>query len=198
MQALDDASLKALGRLHTAHEALAAVAIARVDLRALFVRPDLCPARPDAADVGATNSQRAIARAAEHLSLYQLTIEPGTPFFGAARRRQARRSPDEDAARELYDVTQEVCARAGLPAYEISNHARPGAECRHNLVYWRDERICRHRPRRARPPRHRRHAPRHRDREAAGGLADAGRSAAATASSPTMRSRAKSAPTNSC
>jgi oxygen-independent coproporphyrinogen-3 oxidase len=80
----------------------------------------------------------AIGEAAEHLSLYQLTIEEGTPFFGlhAAGKLQ---TPDEATARTLYDVTQEVCAKQGLPAYEISNHAREGAECRHNLVYWRGE-----------------------------------------------------------
>jgi oxygen-independent coproporphyrinogen-3 oxidase len=80
----------------------------------------------------------AIAEAAEHLSLYQLTIEEGTPFFGlhAAGKLQ---TPDEALARTLYDVTQDVCAQHGLPAYEISNHARSGAECRHNLVYWRGD-----------------------------------------------------------
>ncbi|MEY9518315.1 coproporphyrinogen III oxidase-like Fe-S oxidoreductase [Bradyrhizobium elkanii] len=84
------------------------------------------------------NLKQAISEAAEHLSLYQLTIEEGTPFFGlhAAGKLQ---TPDEATARALYDVTQEVCAREGLPAYEISNHARTGAECKHNLVYWRGE-----------------------------------------------------------
>jgi oxygen-independent coproporphyrinogen-3 oxidase len=78
----------------------------------------------------------ALSQAAGHLSLYQLTIEPGTPF--AALHAAGRlATPDADHARNLYDVTQEVCAAAGLPAYEVSNHARPGAECRHNLVYWR-------------------------------------------------------------
>ena len=82
--------------------------------------------------------KQAIGEAAEHLSLYQLTIEEGTPFFGlhAAGKLQ---TPDEATSRVLYDVTQEVCAREGLPAYEISNHARQGAECKHNLVYWRGE-----------------------------------------------------------
>ncbi|NWO72599.1 coproporphyrinogen III oxidase, partial [Escherichia coli] len=77
--------------------------------------------------------QLAISEAAEHLSLYQLTIEEGTPFFGlhAAGKLQ---TPEEATARALYDVTQEVCARHGLPSYEISNPAREGAECRHNLV----------------------------------------------------------------
>jgi oxygen-independent coproporphyrinogen-3 oxidase len=82
--------------------------------------------------------QRAISEAAEHLSLYQLTIEEGTPFFGLHAAGKLR-TPDEAIARALYDVTQEICAHHGLPAYEISNHARPGAECRHNLVYWRGQ-----------------------------------------------------------
>jgi oxygen-independent coproporphyrinogen-3 oxidase len=82
--------------------------------------------------------QHAIAEAAEHLSLYQLTIEEGTPFFGLHAAGKLK-TPDEAVARALYDVTQDVCARHGLPAYEISNHARPGTECRHNLVYWRGQ-----------------------------------------------------------
>src|SRR5215510_11168940 len=135
VQALDDAALKELGRLHSADEALAAVAIART----IFHRYsfDLIYARPgQTAQVWAAELRRAIAQAGEHLSLYQLTIEPDTPFaqLHAAGRLAV---PDEDSARALYDTTQEVCAAAGLPAYEISNHARPGAECRHNLVYWR-------------------------------------------------------------
>src|SRR3982075_4435531 len=80
----------------------------------------------------------AISEAAEHLSLYQLTIEEGTPFFGLHAAGKLK-TPDEAIARALYDVTQEVCALYGLPAYEISNHARPGAECQHNLVYWRGQ-----------------------------------------------------------
>jgi oxygen-independent coproporphyrinogen-3 oxidase len=98
---------------------------------------DLIYARPGQAPAdwrGELN--RAISEAASHLSLYQLTIEPGTPF--AALHAGGRLAiPDEDRARDLYDITQEVCSDAGLPVYEISNHARPGAECRHNLVYWR-------------------------------------------------------------
>ena len=84
----------------------------------------------------AAELKQAIAEAAEHLSLYQLTIEPETPFhtLHAAGKLVI---PDDDTARALYDTTQEICDRANLPAYEISNHARPGAECRHNLVYWR-------------------------------------------------------------
>ncbi|MBO4222900.1 radical SAM family heme chaperone HemW [Bradyrhizobium neotropicale] len=137
VQALDDASLKALGRLHTAREALDAVAVARqsfdrYSFDLIYARPDQTPA------MWADELKHAIAEAAEHLSLYQLTIEEGTPFFGlhAAGKLQ---TPDEAVARALYDVTQEVCTQAGLPAYEISNHARLGAECRHNLVYWRGD-----------------------------------------------------------
>src|SRR6201997_1022860 len=137
VQALDDASLKELGRLHTAREALDAVAIARkVFARYSF---DLIYARPDQApNAWAGELELAIKEAAEHLSLYQLTIEEGTPFFGLHAAGKLK-TPDEATARALYDVTQEVCARHGLPAYEISNHARSGAEGRHNLVYWRGD-----------------------------------------------------------
>jgi oxygen-independent coproporphyrinogen-3 oxidase len=135
VQALDDAALKELGRLHSAQEALDAVAVAR----SIFGRYsfDLIYARPrQTLEAWAAELRRAIAEAAEHLSLYQLTIEPDTPFFGLHKAGKLP-VPDEDLARDLYDLTQAVCSNAGLPAYEISNHARPGAECRHNLVYWR-------------------------------------------------------------
>lgn len=135
VQALDDAALKELGRLHTAQEALDAVKVAR----SIFERYsfDLIYARPrQTCDAWAVELKRAIAEAAEHLSLYQLTIEPDTPFFGLHKAGKLV-VPDENLGRELYDLTQEICSAAGLPAYEISNHARPGAECRHNLVYWR-------------------------------------------------------------
>jgi oxygen-independent coproporphyrinogen-3 oxidase len=135
VQALDDAALAALGRTHSAEEALAAVALARhVFERYSF---DLIYARP-----GQTAAQwraelmRAISHAADHISLYQLTIEPETPFE-ALHRAGKLRIPDAASARDLYDVTQDICEQAGLPAYEVSNHARPGAECRHNLIYWR-------------------------------------------------------------
>jgi putative oxygen-independent coproporphyrinogen III oxidase len=135
MQALDDRALGELGRLHSADEALAALGVARqVFARYSF---DLIYARPrQTPQEWARELTRALTEAGEHLSLYQLTIEPDTPFAAlhAAGRLQ---TPDEDAARALYDTTQEVCAAHGLPAYEISNHARPGGECRHNLVYWR-------------------------------------------------------------
>jgi putative oxygen-independent coproporphyrinogen III oxidase len=135
VQALDDRALAELGRLHSAREALDAVGVAR----SIFGRYsfDLIYARP-----GQTPQQwgselhRAFAEAGEHLSLYQLTIEPDTPF-AALHAAGKLKTPDEDTARALYDTTQEVCAAHGLPAYEISNHARPGGECRHNLIYWR-------------------------------------------------------------
>jgi oxygen-independent coproporphyrinogen-3 oxidase len=135
VQALNDASLKELGRLHSAQEALDAVAIAR----SIFERYsfDLIYARPrQTPQEWAAELKAAIAQAAEHLSLYQLTIEPDTPF-AALRAAGKLVVPDDDLGRDLYDATQETCSAAGLPAYEISNHARPGAQCRHNLVYWR-------------------------------------------------------------
>ncbi|KAB1074760.1 radical SAM family heme chaperone HemW [Methylobacterium planeticum] len=135
VQALDDASLRSLGRLHTAEEAMTAVRTAaahfeRYSFDLIYARPQQTPAAWGA------ELAEAIARAAEHLSLYQLTIEPGTPFHGLAAAGKLV-PPDEETARALYEVTQETCARAGLPAYEISNHARPGAQSRHNLLYWR-------------------------------------------------------------
>jgi putative oxygen-independent coproporphyrinogen III oxidase len=135
VQSLDDAVLKQLGRLHTAREALDAVAVAR----GIFERYsfDLIYARPGQT-VAAWRAElvRAIAEAAEHLSLYQLTIEPETPF-ATLHAGGKLVLPDDDLGRDLYDLTLDHCASAGLPAYEVSNHARPGAECRHNLVYWR-------------------------------------------------------------
>ena len=135
VQAFDDASLKKLGRLHNAAEAFAAIGIAqavfeRTSFDLIYARPDQTPAQWRA------ELTAALARAAEHLSLYQLTIEPGTPFHGLAAAGKLI-TPDDEAGRILYDVTQDVCGQAGLPAYEISNHARPGAESRHNLLYWR-------------------------------------------------------------
>jgi len=137
VQSLDDAQLKALGRMHSAREALDAVAIARKAFdRYSF---DLIYARPNQTiDAWQDELKLAIAEAAEHLSLYQLTIEADTPFAGLHASGKLV-IPDEDHARALYDATQELCSAHGLPAYEISNHARPGAECRHNLVYWRGD-----------------------------------------------------------
>jgi putative oxygen-independent coproporphyrinogen III oxidase len=135
VQALADADLKALGRLHSVQEALDAVAIARNTFpRYSF---DLIYARPgQSVDAWRAELMRAIGEAAEHLSLYQLTIEPDTPFAGLHAAGKLI-IPGEDDARALYDATQEICDQHRLPAYEVSNHARPGAACRHNLVYWR-------------------------------------------------------------
>ncbi|HEY1475633.1 MAG TPA: radical SAM family heme chaperone HemW [Pseudolabrys sp.] len=135
VQALDDVSLKELGRLHTVQEALDAVAVARANFERYSF--DLIYARPRQTPVAwGAELKRAIAEAAEHLSLYQLTIEPDTPFFGLQKAGKLV-IPDDDTGRDLYDMTQAICADAGLPAYEVSNHAQRGAECRHNLVYWR-------------------------------------------------------------
>ena len=136
VQALDDTDLKALGRMHSTEEALRAVRTAasifdRYSFDLIYGRsPHQTPAAWEA------ELETAIGHAAEHLSLYQLTIEPGTAF-DALHKAGKLAIPDEALGRALWDVTQEVTARHGLPAYEISNHARPGAESRHNLVYWR-------------------------------------------------------------
>jgi putative oxygen-independent coproporphyrinogen III oxidase len=136
VQALNDADLKMLGRMHSAAEAVAAVEIAA----AIFERRsiDLIYGRSPShrPDQWQAELEQAIAMAGEHLSLYQLTIEPGTAFE-ALHRAGKLAVPDEALGRALWDVTQETTAKHGLPAYEISNHARPGAESRHNLVYWR-------------------------------------------------------------
>lgn len=135
VQALNDADLKFLGRLHDAAEARAAIDLARqifprLSFDLIYARPDQTPEDWDA------ELRAAIALAADHLSLYQLTIEDGTPFK-ALHDAGKFTVPDGDAASDLYAVTQEVTDAAGLPAYEVSNHAVPGAESRHNLSYWR-------------------------------------------------------------
>ncbi|MFN8829031.1 MAG: radical SAM family heme chaperone HemW [Labrys sp. (in: a-proteobacteria)] len=135
VQALNDADLKSLGRLHSADEALRAVATAasifeRYSFDLIYARPGQSPADWRA------ELTAALSHAGDHLSLYQLTIEPDTMFERLVA--AGKLVPmDDDAARDLWDITQEVCEAAGLPAYEISNHARPGGESRHNLVYWR-------------------------------------------------------------
>ncbi|MGQ7790799.1 radical SAM family heme chaperone HemW [Faunimonas sp. B44] len=135
VQSLRDPALKALGRLHDAADARRAIALARGTFPRLSF--DLIYARPgqEPAD-WADELETAIGLAADHLSLYQLTIEPGTAF-GALHAAGRLSVPDPDAAADLYTLTQEITARHGLPAYEISNHAAPGAESRHNLTYWR-------------------------------------------------------------
>jgi len=135
VQSLDDAVLKELGRMHTVEEARAAVALART----IFPRFsfDLIYARPrQTLESWAFELRRALNEAGDHLSLYQLTIEPETPFF-ALHAAGKLKTPNDDFGRDFYDLTQAICGEVGLPAYEISNHARPGGECQHNLVYWR-------------------------------------------------------------
>ena len=137
LQALDDTQLKFLGRVHDSAQAIKAVELARATFPRISF--DLIYARPgQSLDSWRTELDRAIALAADHLSLYQLTIEPGTAFHPMALRGDFV-MPDDDHAAALFDLTQEVTEAAGLPAYEISNHARPGAECRHNLLYWQGD-----------------------------------------------------------
>jgi oxygen-independent coproporphyrinogen-3 oxidase len=135
VQALDDKDLRALGRLHTVSEALTAIEVARSTFeRCSF---DMIYARSgQTPQMWRAELCQALALAGRHLSLYQLTIEPETPF-AALRARGKLTVPDGDAAHALYELTQEMTEQAGLPAYEISNPAAPGEECRHNLTYWR-------------------------------------------------------------
>ena len=135
VQALNDADLKALGRQHSAQEALAAFRLAaKIFPRVSF---DLIYARPrQTLDQWRAELTQALAEQQGHMSLYQLTIEPGTAYHDL----HAKGSliiPSEDRATDLYDITQELTERAGLPAYEVSNHARNGHESQHNLLYWR-------------------------------------------------------------
>ena len=135
IQALDDATLRFLGRLHDAGEGLAALDVAqqhfgRVSFDLIYARPGQSP------EMWQAELARALGFGTGHLSLYQLTIEPGTRF--ATLVREGRFTPlDDDAAADLFDLTRSMTAAAGLPAYEVSNHARPGEESRHNLAYWR-------------------------------------------------------------
>lgn len=135
VQALNDADLRFLGRLHDVPEALHAIGLAREIFPRLSF--DLIYARPgQKPDAWAKELEQAISYAVDHLSLYQLTIEEGTRFFQLYNAGKFE-IPDGEHAAELYAITQEVTTAHGLPAYEISNHARPGAESRHNLTYWR-------------------------------------------------------------
>ena len=134
VQALNDQDLRELGRLHSAEDAKAAIRLAA----GIFPRVsfDLIYARPrQTLEQWSAELEEALSFGTEHLSLYQLTIEPGTAY--ATLHRQGRLIlPEEDLAAVMFETTQNVCARAGLPPYEISNYARPGAESRHNLTYW--------------------------------------------------------------
>lgn len=135
LQSLDDDALRFLGRLHDAAEGLAALEtaqrhFARVSFDLIYARPGQTEAAWQA------ELTRALGFGTEHLSLYQLTIEPGTRFATDVREHRFAPLPD-DPASDLFALTRELTAAAGLPAYEVSNHARPGAESRHNLAYWR-------------------------------------------------------------
>jgi oxygen-independent coproporphyrinogen-3 oxidase len=140
LQALDDEVLRFLGRLHNAAEGLAALDVAQKHFgRVSF---DLIYARPgQTAEQWEAELTRALSFGTGHLSLYQLTIEPGTRFATMVREREF--APlDDDPAADLFALTRQITAAAGLPAYEVSNHARPGEESRHNLAYWRYQDTC--------------------------------------------------------
>ena len=135
LQSLDDAALAFLGRAHSVAESLDALAIAqqhfgRANIDLIYARPDQSAAQWEA------ELRRAIGFGTDHMSLYQLTIEPGTRFETMVRTGDFVPA-DDDGAATLYELTQALTGEAGIPAYEISNHARPGSESRHNLSYWR-------------------------------------------------------------
>ena len=136
IQALRDDDLRRLGRLHSVAEAKAAFDVARNAFdRVSF---DLIYARQDQSlTAWATELREALSMAVDHLSLYQLTIEDGTAFGDRFAKGGLKGMPDEELSADMYDLTQEICDAAGLPAYEVSNHAAPGMESRHNLIYWR-------------------------------------------------------------
>ncbi|WP_458792563.1 radical SAM family heme chaperone HemW [Yoonia sp. MH D7] len=136
VQAMNDVDLKALGRLHTHAEALAAFDIARREFdRVSF---DLIYARQNQSlEAWRAELSTALSLAVDHLSLYQLTIESGTAFGDRYAAGKLRGLPDDDRAADIYELTQELCENAGFPAYEVSNHARSGAESLHNKIYWK-------------------------------------------------------------
>ena len=135
-QALNDPDLRRLGRLHTVSESLEALEIARGAFdRVSF---DLIYARQDqSVDAWKNELKQALSFEPDHLSLYQLTIEDGTAFGDRYNAGKLKGLPDEDASAEMYFATQDICENAGLPAYEVSNHAQNGQQSRHNLIYWR-------------------------------------------------------------
>ncbi|GGO57352.1 oxygen-independent coproporphyrinogen-3 oxidase [Roseovarius pacificus] len=136
IQALNDDDLRRLGRIHTVAEARQAFDIARKNFdRVSF---DLIYARQhQSVEAWRAELREALSMAVDHLSLYQLTIEAGTAFGDRYAKGGLRGLPEEDLAADMYDATQEICEAVGMAAYEISNHAKPGAESRHNLIYWR-------------------------------------------------------------
>ncbi|MFN4056593.1 MAG: radical SAM family heme chaperone HemW [Roseinatronobacter sp.] len=136
VQALNDADLQRLGRLHSTADARRAFDIARTVFKRVSF--DLIYARQHQTLAGWQKElDDALSMAIDHLSLYQLTIEPGTAFGARYDKGSLRGLPDDDSAADMYLATQEICAAHGLPAYEVSNHARDSAESRHNLIYWR-------------------------------------------------------------
>ena len=135
IQSLRDADLVRLGRRHSVAEAKQAFEVARI----IFERVsfDLIYARQgQTLEDWRTELTEALEMSVDHLSLYQLTIEDGTPFAALRRAGKLLGLPDEDIAADMYMATQDLCSNAGMPAYEVSNHARPGAESRHNRIYW--------------------------------------------------------------
>ena len=136
IQSLDPEDLRRLGRMHSVEEARAAIAIAQSTFQRVSI--DLIYARQNQT-LAAWRDEllRALDFGTSHLSLYQLTIEDGTVFGQMHARNLLRGLPEEDLSADLFELTQEVTSAAGLPAYEVSNHARPGDESRHNLIYWR-------------------------------------------------------------
>ena len=137
VQSLRDEALAFLGREHSAREALAALRTARQTFDRLSI--DLIYARQDQQLADWTGElQMALDLGLDHMSLYQLTIEPGTGFHSRARRGDIL-TADDSLAADMYAETNRLMRAAGLPAYEISNHARPGSECRHNMIYWQAE-----------------------------------------------------------
>ena len=140
IQSLEDDTLQFLGRLHGAQEALDAVETAQQNFDRVSI--DLIYARPgQSAEQWTAELSRALALGTDHMSLYQLTIEPNTRFATDVRR-GVFTPLDDDPAGDLYELTQKIMNAAGLPAYEISNHAKPGQESRHNLTYWRYQDYC--------------------------------------------------------
>lgn len=140
VQSLEDDTLQFLGRLHGAQEALDAVETAQQNFDRVSI--DLIYARPgQSAEQWTAELSRALALGTDHMSLYQLTIEPNTRFATDVRR-GVFTPLDDDPAGDLYALTQKIMNAAGLPAYEISNHAKPGQESRHNLTYWRYQDYC--------------------------------------------------------
>ncbi|MGB0609008.1 MAG: radical SAM family heme chaperone HemW [Paracoccaceae bacterium] len=136
VQALNDADLKRLGRLHSVKEAHLAFDISRSTFdRVSF---DLIYARQNQTlSDWRFELQQALSMAVDHVSLYQLTIEQGTAFGDRYAIGKLSGLPNEDLGADLFEATQDICSKFGFPAYEISNHAKPGAECQHNMVYWR-------------------------------------------------------------